>query len=165
MTDTFSPEILKEQYHLTNNEAHELSDLLKFFENKNFTYSKQLSDFIVKNNLADRFPNLTGVGLFKKGSDEWNLKGAISPSVYHIVCSCLNLQGKDSGSTIHKFTSYKSTKNNSYPNQSLFESLERFFVDKKSYDDEKYSIEDLVELYGENPSEMTSSEMELFLET
>lgn len=154
MTDALSPEILKEQYHLTNNEAHELSDLLKFFKDKNFTHSAQLSDFIVKNNLADRFPNLTGVGLFKKGSDEWNLKGTISPSVYRIICSYLNLQGKDSGSTIHKFTNYESMKNNSYPNQSLFKS-----------DDEKYSIEDLVELYGGDPSEMTSSEMELFLET
>ena len=48
MTDALSPEILKEQYHLTNNEAHELSDLLKFFKDKNFTHSAQLSDFYCK---------------------------------------------------------------------------------------------------------------------
>lgn len=164
MSDLFSAEILKKKYGLTNDEAHELSSLLNFFQKKNFTHSDQLNNYITNNNLSNQFPILTGMGIFQKNGNRWNLENALSKRFYGIVCGYLGLQNKESGATMVGFISNETKYNSNgfFPTKFQYENLKTSFVED---DEERYTLKDLVEIYGGNPYEMTNEEMELFLET
>ena len=127
MNDLYEPIILMEKYNLNLEEASELSDLLNFFQAKNFTHSNQLSKYISNNNLSERFPILTGIGHFKSqnGDNEWDLENALPPKFYSIVCENLNLKNNESGATMVDFKSNQTTLENHEP-LSMFESLEKY---------------------------------------
>ncbi len=169
MSALLNLKILMEKYHLSINEANELNDLLLFLQNKNFTSSKQLGKYIVGNkSLLNRFPNIIKIRKFqtKDGLNEW-FKPALSRNLYKITCCYLDLVIENSNTYMVDDTLIEVLPYDDFPHLSVFESLERFFINDNTNDsdEEKYTIEDLVQIYGGDPSEMSDDEMLLFLET
>lgn len=62
-------------YGLECTQAIEFNYLVVEAKNKGFTYSKQLSGFIIQSNLQKKYPNISGVVKMKDADREWDFKG------------------------------------------------------------------------------------------
>lgn len=164
MSNEFSPEVLRAAHNLTPQEAEELSSLLSLFKSKNFTTSSQISSCIRANKLGEKFPNLSGVLTMENGADTWKFRGGISPKFYAIVCSYLGLSNHNSGARPVDFTSYQNLNNQSPTASNSSHTVEHddYHVDDDNY---RWGISDWVEFYGGDPSGMSESEMEAFIES
>lgn len=89
-------------------EMHEFICMVYFFKDKRFTHSKQLSNFIIKNNLKGLFPSLVGKLQMQKPNGEiFIYLAAVHPEYYSKLCEVLGLQGQQSKNTPKNFTPYK----------------------------------------------------------
>lgn len=165
----FSPETLRHKHFLTDDEAKELSELLLFFQSKNYHTSKQVSDCIRANKLGNKFPNLSGILTMKNASDSWKFEGGIAPKFYAIVCSYLSLSGQNSDAKPVDFTPYKNIGNaqqNVVTQENVTPIRTATVTAFNNCDDDYYfTTEDWVEFYGGDPSDMSAEEMESFIES
>lgn len=163
MSNEFSPEVLRAAHNLTPQEAEELSSLLSLFKSKNFTTSSQISACIRANKLGKDFPNLSGILTMENETDRWKFEGGIAPKFYAIVCSYLGLSNNHSGARPVDFTPYENL-NNQSPTPSNSSHIVRH-DDYDVDDDYRWGASDWVEFYGGDPSGMSESEMEAFIES
>jgi hypothetical protein len=94
-------------YNMSKTEASQLAALILEVRNKDFKYSKDLSRYIIKNQLKRKYPNISGVVKMEKSGEQWDFSGGFPRKIYHIVCSELGLS--DQGTTA-KAVSFKSFK-------------------------------------------------------
>lgn len=90
------------------NKTNELCCIIYYFKQKKFKFSRELSNYIVENNLKTLFPLLTGILEMKNEKKSYIYKGALHPDIYTTVCERLGLEGQKSTSKPGKFTSYSS---------------------------------------------------------
>lgn len=98
---------LIDEYELSNIEADELIDLIEEAKSSGFKSSGQLSEYIRKNDLGYKYPNISGVVKMKNGVDTWDFKGGFPPKIYKIVCESLNLGNNGTSAHAIGFKSFK----------------------------------------------------------
>ena len=100
-------EISSYKNSLSKEEADELSLLIADMKQLNFSHSKELSNYITKNNLGHKYPNISGVVKMKKGDDTWDFDGGFPTIVYRIICVELDLHDNGSMARPIGFKPYK----------------------------------------------------------
>jgi hypothetical protein len=85
------------QYQMNKSEASELAALISEVEMKRFEYSKELSNYIIKNQLKNKYRNISGVVKMEKSGEQWDFSGGFPKKIYSIVCTELGLS--DLGTT------------------------------------------------------------------
>lgn len=98
---------LLNKYLLTYKEAQELSYVMDLCIEQNFIFSRDLSNFIMENNLGFYFPNICGVLYMNDGCNQWKFYGGFSQKIYRILCFELNLLGRRSNASTTKFIPFK----------------------------------------------------------
>ncbi|HDZ9271000.1 hypothetical protein [Vibrio cholerae] len=95
------------RHNMSKTEASELTALISEVETKGFKYSKELSNYIMDNQLKKKYPNISGVVKMEKLGEQWDFSGGFPKKIYGIVCSELGLS--DQG-TMAKAVGFKSFK-------------------------------------------------------
>ena len=98
---------LAKRYDLNPVESEELYELLAFMTPKEFTTSKQLSNFIVTQKLGYQYPNISGIVRMKQDGNEWDFEGGFPPKIYAIVCDELGLNNQGTRARPIGFTSFR----------------------------------------------------------
>jgi len=108
------PEVIKSKeslFMLTHNmnkkEESELLALISEVKSKGFKYSKELSSYILKNQLKRKYPNISGVVKMEKSGEQWNFSGGFPKKIYGIVCSELGLSDQGTTAKAVGFKSFK----------------------------------------------------------
>lgn len=104
---------LAEEHNLTTTEADELYNLLEKVRPLRFARSKQLSDYIVRNSLGYKYPNIAGIVRMEDGGTEWNFNGGFPPKIYAIICDELALGNQGTRARVVGFESYKQMQSSS----------------------------------------------------
>ncbi|SON49919.1 hypothetical protein [Vibrio tapetis] len=91
-----------------SDEVREMEELIAEMRPLNFRTSKQLSKYIVDNNLGGKYPTISGVARMKNASDEWDFKGGFPPDIYKMICIRLGLRNQGTSTRLIGFSSYKS---------------------------------------------------------
>lgn len=94
-------------YELECTHAIEFHELVIEVKNKRFTYSIQLSKYIVQSNLQNKYPNISGVVKMQDADREWNLDGGFPRKIFALVCQELNLKDQGSNAKAVGFTPFK----------------------------------------------------------
>ncbi|MBM7070672.1 hypothetical protein JQC92_01265 [Shewanella sp. 202IG2-18] len=71
-----------------------------------FRTSKELSAYIVQNNLGHHYPNISGVLDMSNGEDSWKYEGGFPPDIYRRLCIELKLESQHSLARPGSFKSY-----------------------------------------------------------
>ncbi|WP_120785181.1 cold shock domain-containing protein [Marinobacterium aestuarii] len=71
------------------------------------TKSHEVSNYIVKNRLGDKYQNLAGKLEMENSSSQWVFDGGIDPKHYKELCRRLGLSNKYTDSRVKSFVSYK----------------------------------------------------------
>lgn len=129
-----STNILILKYNLDYEMAKELNELLRNVESLNFSYSKQLSEYIVKNKLGYQYPNISGIVRMRESGTEWDFPGGFPPRIYAIICEELGLKNQQTRAEPIAFRPFK-------------EEIEPT-EEVRCTEDYQFSIEDIAELYG-----------------
>lgn len=80
---------------LTRLEADELHKLLIEMRPLNFKYAKDLSKYIVKNQLGYKYQHISGILTMRGEADEeWDFHGGFPPYIYKIICRELGLDNQ-----------------------------------------------------------------------
>lgn len=87
-------------------QEREFKQLVDEVQSFGFTHSNQVSDYITKNRLGNKYRHLAGVLEMSRGSDAWDFVGGIDPKFYARLCSALNLSSQNSGATPTNFKSF-----------------------------------------------------------
>lgn len=95
------------RYNMDELEARELSALISEVKGKDFEYSKELSRYIIKNQLKRKYPNISGVVKMEKSGEQWDFSGGFPKRIYGIVCSELDLSDQGTTAKAVGFTSFK----------------------------------------------------------
>ncbi len=95
------------KYNMDELQARELSALISEMTGKGFKYSKELSRYIIKNQLKQKYPNISGVVKMEKSGEQWDFSGGFPKRVYGIVCSELDLSDQGTTAKAVGFTSFK----------------------------------------------------------
>lgn len=84
----------------------EFEQLVNEVQGFGFTHSNQVSNYIKRNRLGNKYRHLAGVLEMSRGSDTWDFVGGIDPKFYARLCSTLNLSSQNSGATPTNFKSF-----------------------------------------------------------
>lgn len=84
----------------------EIERLVEMFEEMEFEYSSDVSNYIRTHDLRDEFPNITGYLKMSLGSDTWEFDGGIDPCYYAEICRRLGLDNNGSHAQVEGFESY-----------------------------------------------------------
>ncbi|PSV86351.1 hypothetical protein [Photobacterium leiognathi] len=95
-------------YGLSSDETMEFEELLREMRPMNFVSSKQLSNYIVKHKLGNKYPNISGIARMSNGEREWNFEGGFPPEIYKIICQELDLCNQGTRSRVVGFSSFAS---------------------------------------------------------
>lgn len=98
---------LSAKYSLSIDEAEELYLLLEEMRPKNFTHSKQLSMYIVKQKLGYKYKNISGILTMQDGGNEWDFHGGFPPKIYSNICKELGLDNQHTKARPIDFRSFK----------------------------------------------------------
>lgn len=98
---------LAQRYGLSPVESKELYELLAFMAPMEFTTSKQLSNFIVNQQLGRQYPNISGIVRMEQDGHEWDFNGGFPPRIYAIVCDELELSNQGTRARPIRFTSFR----------------------------------------------------------
>ena len=93
-------EILEQEFQL----------LVEEMKPKEFKTSSEVSKHIMKNNLASKYKNISGILELADGWNPWDFHGGISPQYYARLCEELGLGQKKSNATVESFTSFEDLK-------------------------------------------------------
>ncbi|MBL4830484.1 MAG: hypothetical protein JKY55_11455 [Aliivibrio sp.] len=99
---------IQSKWVLEGEKAREMETLISEVRPLNFETSKQLSKYIVDNNLGSKYPTISGIARMKNASDEWDFKGGFPPEIYKMICMRLGLTNQGSSARLIGFSSYKS---------------------------------------------------------
>jgi hypothetical protein len=96
--------------NLTKIEQDEFRSLVAEVTAQGFTNSGQVSQYIVRNKLGDKYQDISGFLEMKKGGDVWDFKGGFPPRIFARLCHELNLSNNGSVARPGKFKSFKDSK-------------------------------------------------------
>ena len=88
-------------------EGLEFELLVAEVSSKGFTLSSQVSSYIVRNKLGNKYKNISGVLTMRNETSEWNFKGGFPPKIYAMLCDRLGLGNNGSHSQVLDFTPFK----------------------------------------------------------
>ena len=95
------------RHNMNKTEASELTALILEVEAKGFKYSKELSNYIMDNQLKKKYPNISGVVKMEKSGEQWDFSGGFPKKIYGIVCSELGLSDQGTTAKAVGFKSFK----------------------------------------------------------
>lgn len=88
----------------------EFNQMLKEFENKDFSLSSQVSKYIIYNNIGKKYQYISGNLQMMRGNNHdsvWNFKGGIAPQYFARLCQELGLGTKETNARVVSFKSFK----------------------------------------------------------
>ncbi len=85
----------------------EFKKLVAEIKNLNFTESHQVSNYIIKNRLGQKYQNISGIVRMKSSDSSWDFKGGFPPEIYSKLCIKLGLKNKGTHARVVKFTAFK----------------------------------------------------------
>lgn len=88
-------------------EEEEFELLVAEMEPKGFTMSEQVSNYIIRNRLGDKYKNISGVLEMKNSGSSWKFNGGFPPKIYAMLCERLKLGNKGTQSRVVRFTPFK----------------------------------------------------------
>lgn len=91
-------------------EDEEFESLVAEIKSKEFTQSHQVSSYIIRNRLGDKYQNISGVLEMENGTSSWKFNGGFPPRIYAMLCERLELGNKGTRSIVTGFTSFKDLK-------------------------------------------------------
>ena len=94
-----------DQEHL---EEQEYSRLITKMRPLGYSSSSEVSRYIRRNRLGDKYPNISGMLEIEASEESWVFDGGISPRYYARLCNDLGLGNEGSGARARRFTSYRS---------------------------------------------------------
>jgi cold shock CspA family protein len=92
-------------------EEDEFELLVAEMEPKDFTMSHQVSNYIIRNRLGDKYQNISGVLEMENRTSSWKFNGGFPPKIYARLCERLYLSNKGTDSKVTGFISFKDLKN------------------------------------------------------
>ena len=98
---------LAQENNLSKIESEELLKLITDMKAMNFSSSGDLSNYIKRNKLGHKYPNISGIVTMTSGRDTWNFEGGFPSKIYAIVCKELQLKGKGTFAQVVGFKPYK----------------------------------------------------------
>lgn len=96
-------EALKRQQEIENNEFNEL---VAEMSSLGFTHSKQVSSYIARKKLGNKYKNISGIVRMEQDGNEWDFKGGFPREIYRKLCEELGLENQQSGARAIDFKSY-----------------------------------------------------------
>jgi hypothetical protein len=94
-------------HNMNKTEASELAALISEVKTKGFKYSKELSRYIIKNQLKRKYPNISGVVKMEQSGEQWDFSGGFPKKIYGIVCKELGLSDQGTTAKAVGFKSFK----------------------------------------------------------
>jgi hypothetical protein len=88
-------------------EREEFELLVAEMQPKGFISSAQVSNFIVRNRLGDKYKHISGVLKMENDGSIWDFNGGFPPKIYAMLCERLNLGNKGTSSRVIDFTAFK----------------------------------------------------------
>tara|TARA_R110002124_G_scaffold204486_1_gene370873 strand:- start:119 stop:880 length:762 start_codon:yes stop_codon:yes gene_type:complete len=88
-------------------EENEFNSLVIEISSQGFTETKQVSNYIVKKKLGNKYPNISGVLEMELDGHKWNFDGGFPPKIYARLCTEIGLSNQKSRAKPGMFTSYK----------------------------------------------------------
>lgn len=88
-------------------EEEEFEQLVAEMKPKEFTQSSQVSSYIVRHRLGNKYKNISGLLKMENGHSTWNFNGGFPPHLYRRLCMALGLGNKGTSSKVIGFTSFK----------------------------------------------------------
>lgn len=88
-------------------EETEFRQLVAEFSGLGFTQSKQVSAYIVRQKLGNKYQHISGVLQMKMEEDVWSFNGGFPPRIYARLCYELGLGNQGSRARPLSFTAYK----------------------------------------------------------
>lgn len=88
-------------------EDEEFELLVAEMKSKCFTASAQVSNYIVRNRLGDKYKHISGVLKMENDGSIWNFNGGFPPKIYAMLCERLYLGNKGTSSRVIDFTPFK----------------------------------------------------------
>lgn len=95
------------KYNMNIIEASELVALISEVKTKGFKYSKELSNYITKNQLKRQYPNISGVVKMANSGEQWDFSGGFPSKIYRIICCELGLSSQGTTAKAVGFKSFK----------------------------------------------------------
>ena len=89
------------------NEEEEFELLVAEMESKGFTMSAEVSNYIIRNRLGDKYKHISGVLEMENSVSSWKFNGGFPPKIYAMLCERLNLGNKGTQSRVVGFTAFK----------------------------------------------------------
>lgn len=86
---------------------YEFELLVAEVQAKGFTRSSEVSNYIVKNRLGDKYQNISGILEMQNSHSTWKFNGGFPPVIYRMLCERLNLGNNETDSKVVGFTSFK----------------------------------------------------------
>ena len=81
--------------------------LVDEIKSKGFKKSAEVSNYIIRNKLGNKYQNISGVLVMSNSKDTWKFNGGFPPPIYAKLCIRLNLSNNGSDSKVVEFTSFK----------------------------------------------------------
>lgn len=100
-------ELIEKQAAQRKVEEDEFRGLVAEMSSYGFTQSKQVSNYIVSNQLGYKYPNISGVLEMEMDGRSWNFNGGFPPKVYARLCDELGLSNQGTHARPGKFIPYK----------------------------------------------------------
>jgi cold shock CspA family protein len=97
---------MQEQIAQHEIEDKEFRQLVEEMAPLGFTHSNQVSSYIMRNRLGDKYKNISGVLTIEKDGNTWNFNGGFPPKIYAKLCSELDLGNQGTFAQVVGFTSF-----------------------------------------------------------
>ncbi|MBQ8706734.1 MAG: hypothetical protein IJ523_01440 [Succinivibrionaceae bacterium] len=88
-------------------QRNEYRQLLEEVSGANLRSAKEVSAYIVRNHLEQKYGNISGVLDMRRGADSWKYKGGISPRYYARLCSDLGFRHGKSDCYVTGYRSFR----------------------------------------------------------
>ena len=93
-------------------EEDEFNLLVEEIRRLQFTYSKQVSSYIMSNRLGHKYKNISGVVKMEMDGTTWDFNGGFPPKIYAKLCEELGLGNQGTRARVVSFNSFKSLSDN-----------------------------------------------------
>ena len=90
-----------------NAEEEEFRQLVAEMSVLGFTYSSQVSAYIVRNRLGHKYKHISGILQMEMDGNVWSFNGGFPPNIYARLCEELGLGNQGSRAVPREFTPYK----------------------------------------------------------
>lgn len=88
-------------------EEEEFEQLVDEMQSKGFDQSSQVSHYIIRNRLGDKYKHISGVLEMINSHSSWKFNGGFPPHIYARLCGRLDLKNKGTDSKVVGFTAFK----------------------------------------------------------